>query len=857
MKPVSPEQDFKGYFHNVDPTLLQPGVLTYPSVNCFIPSADKVVPRKPRKLLGENGEIQEGIIGNYEKFSNSAGIEFEIRAYGEVVQALYNGEWITLTVPGELKTPKHEFYFDDFLQISIDALETRMPRLIWVNGNDEVYSWTGGVAEITAINGNDIETTAPWVNLGFSGNIVSNGNIYTVTSNYDTDTLTLSSTVGLSVGDIVTAEIEVDGLPREFDVVSVSQNHAMYGSWQDRALYISNAYDRNAFLSNIQYNGVSGLNDVTFGGEYTGSTVKDVKITIDKLNPEENTEETAFNGRGDNLITFDGTGYTETGTNEYQVTIAADGGFTFTGTPAIVPDPLDILIGSTSGAIGLVMFLDAGGEDPQYFRLTEQDFQPGETITGTQGTYGTVFSVVPISWYALYKNGVFIPSGNPTTFQSFSNPFTDIPIADGITFQTENVILPAFGATWTYTRTFNPEAPDSVSVAVDGNTIGSNIPISDTPQPLVDGVTFEYINEVGHEVGDQWTLTLNPKIERAWANFFYSPSRKPFEGFILSLPSNFWTMKPQENKMYVNTKTGTWSTVETELSSDLLSEDIKMERLKSVSSSRALFPYMVGYMENYLVFIDENKKLLFIGRKELVELPQIGTLSRPVDKDFQRLSFEKGSIKFWDSKLWITSPTDTLMMCYDDLEEYWQPPQSIPECGKLSIVGNNLIAHSDLLNRSFELFTGEADDEPNYTVLVRTGYNTFGDRWQKKHAKASYIEGYIKGSPKLKLRLLKEYEGCGGILENEVNPVVCQLPTRAPIGAGSFGSHPNGSDQFQGLSHFRQMYNQYTGLNFYLLAFELECTSSNQTWELMNLGVDATIANQNNNEFKNQQILQN
>ena len=88
------------------------------------------------------------------------------------------------------------------------------------------------------------------------------------------------------------------------------------------------------------------------------------------------------------------------------------------------------------------------------------------------------------------------------------------------------------------------------------------------------------------------------------------------------LPSNFWTMDIQENVMYLNDARGNWSYLDLVLSADLLTETVIVQPLKQTTSSRALFPYMVGHFDNYISYVTENKTLDLIGRRKFLELPQ-------------------------------------------------------------------------------------------------------------------------------------------------------------------------------------------------------------------------------------------
>lgn len=302
--------------------------------------------------------------------------------------------------------------------------------------------------------------------------------------------------------------------------------------------------------------------------------------------------------------------------------------------------------------------------------------------------------------------------------------------------------------------------------------------------------------------------------------------------------------------MYVNDQYGQWSTINTQIAADLQSETISFDPLKQLSAAKAIFPYMISHMENEIVFVTENKHLEFIGRKKFLELPQMDYLSQPVAKDFEAASFVGGSMEYLNKRLHITSPAESVMLVYDNQagDKYWQPPQVYAENGILSIVENTLISHSNLRNQTFNLFTGKSDAGSAFTVVMRTPYLSFGDRWRMKNSNKSFLEGYIGGLPPLFFRAIQGIGGCAGVFEHEVQPVVCAGSSIAPLGEGSLGSHPDGSDlPDESLSHFNEIFPKYNPiLQYYFLAFELSCSTKNHTYEVLSMGVNELVSNTGN-----------
>lgn len=825
-KPIL-EEGWLGYFHNTDATRLPPNCLTYPSVNCLIPNRDKVVPAPGKTLIGVKYTHDKNwpIIGNKERFATMGGSVVEVRVtmsddadLKDIIDVLYPDpvtgifEWYQVTENVNPLSPavgklgmRARYWFDDWFDTNLNpALSLNLPRLVGVNGTNQILSWTGGIAPIVSIVPNaSISTTAgtTWTGLGFvdpslggSGSIVINGAAYAVTGGWNTDTLTMTNTAGISVNDIAFSQIQTDTAPIPFDVCRQNKNYMFYGSWTSRQFFQSNGFGHDSMLEITAVQAVQ--NDLVIDpSPYTGTGEHVYRVTIDSVAP--NT--TVFNGQGANALIFDSTGYSASGNNSYKVYIYQ--ATTYTGS-------------------------------------TVNDFW---------------------YYYLVYKNGIQVGTAtilqNVLTGTPLTGPF---PVTDGITFQIPPEIIGTLypmgaGPYTSYTGYLNAAdswqldigSYDTFQWQIDGaSPVATFVPITGAPQTLSDGLQITFVSKNGHTLGDYWEITADQAVTKAWTNFYYTlPVRKPGEGYIYRLPSNFWTMEPQEEEMYVNTQYGQWSYVSTVLSADLQSETVSLTPLKQTASSRVIFPYMIGHDDNNLVFITTNKKLESIGRREFVQLPQIGYLSQPVELDFQAASFENGSMKYLDKRQYIASPNDVGMMIYDNQEgiKYWQPPYNLPEIGILSIIDDSLIAHSNLRDQTFSLFTGQSDNGAAYTVRMRMPYNSYGDRWQKKNSSNSFVEGHIQGVPPLILSVYLGVNGCGGIYSHLVEPITCVADDSAPFGQGEHGSHSFGNDIFTSdKPHFNEIYKKFNPiLEYYFAAPEIECTTMNHSYEILSLGLNA------------------
>jgi hypothetical protein len=886
-------EKWQGYFRYTDPTILPANVLTFPSINCFIPNKDKIEPRLGSTLLGQAFTTDKSwpIIGHKKRFTTMGGADVEVRVTKsddtnkkDIIEVLYPNpvtgalQWYQITEnTNPLAAGLHRYYFDDWFDTNLNpALSLNLTRLIWVNGLKKIFSWTGGIAPIVSIVANTSITTTTgvtWASLGFvdpalggSGNIVINGLAYAITGGWATDTLTLTNTTGISVNDLAFAQIQQDDpttdnttpLDVAFDVCRNNKGYMFYGNWKSRKLFMSNQFGHSATQEITSSQAVQNDLVVDQSIPYTGTGSHVYRITIDAVNPNINTQ--TFSGSGLNDAVYDTTTYNGTlgVLNEYKVLILGDFTANFTVASSAHYTLGEIVQGATAGDLAQVVttYPSGAGDTVLGLKIFSGTFAAGNTITGSSsGALGTVATAYYQNYFQYTKNGTIvnldIGAGSRPINQVITNSIT---LIDNLSIKFASFFGHTVGDV--FALSIRQGGADTFHWQNDGGTASAPIAITTANQLIELGLTISFTSKTGHAIGDFWNITVDQKVTKAWTNFYYTlPIRKPGEGYIYQLPSNFWTMAPQEEQMYVNTQYGYWSYVSTVLSADLQSESVSLTPLKQASSSKVIFPYMIGYLDNDLIYVTENKTLDTIGRQELIQLPQVGNLSQPVALDFQDCTFEDGSMEYLEKRLYITSPKQNIMLCYDNqpLNKYWQPPQVIPENGILSIVGNTLISHSNIRNQTFNLFTGTSGDNgSNYTVRARSAYMTGVSRWVWKQANATFSEGYISGAPPIKQKVYLGVNGCGGIYEHLVQPVVCITKNRAPLGSGALSSHQLGSDRFSPNNHFNEMYQQYKPiLKYRFVSLELECIATNHSYSWLSMGINEITGNFGNNDLKN------
>lgn len=904
-QPYESLDNWRGYFDRRETTMLPGNALIAPSKNCFIPDSDVVVPRKGSKIyFQDETPEQTGVIGGYKKYKNLGGVEMDVRAYrsdsarGDVVEVLFNNKYVPITEPVNPygSGTGDRIYFDVFFDSNLDFSKTKnLPRLCWVNGKEdnnrkgEVYSWTGGIAVIDSVTGTTISIAdRNFRALGFTDNasevikVVVNGQNYTVSAGLDTNTITIGDTTGISPGDIVTSQVEMDKLDRPMQMLRENKGYMFYGHENYQNWYMSNAFGRPATAKILESH--ASLDDmiVVNPEKYTGKGLNNYRIQIDSIDPATDAIlniDQKFYGTG-TPIQFDTSGYNITNSkNKYVLKCVSD--YILTGSSGTYSGTFkngEIVVGQTSGATGILVN-NTGETFPvnlvSGIKLLYGSFIKGEQVKGQEsGATINIYTFQIGSSVSLFKNDELVIIYRPAPFDisqislnGSSYPFQQITI-DGLVFDPQNYsyLHLNYGDYLELnieTKEADPGSPDEYVWQMNTGALSSPEDIDEgVDTEINNGLEVQFGNEQGHEVGDYWIIQVVQAIDRPWATFYYSIDlstqeaiRRPGEGYIYKLPANFWTMETLEDSIFVNCSNGEWGYTTSTLSENLKSENINFTPLKQAGANKVLHQYMTGHSRNDMVFINENKQLDSLGRILDMDNLQMTDISNEVKNGFLNASFVKGSINYQDEKIWITSPDETIMFVYDEKNKYWHPPQYIPENGILTTIGNDLYSHSyvQTLTRMLNDPTAVGDDDTEYEVLIKTSNYDYGSRWKKKTSNEAYFEGYIEGNPHMELQIYKDVDGCGGIKSTPILPIFCKdmSSNDAVFGGGEFGDHDFGSDNTRGKGTYaRFIYDKLGVMDYYFASLGFYARNKTHNYKILSIGLNTVESKSNNKEYK-------
>lgn len=271
-------ENWIGYFNKRDQLKLDFRALMRGSYNCLINDTEKVSIRPGYQLFGAEKTVANGIKRPYD-WQTSTLVERNMRTYSGLIEVLYDGTWLPI-IAGFTKT---NFEFTEWW----DRTEV-IDKLLFVNSDSNIYSWTGGITEIASVTSNTI--TKKWWLTGTSFSFTAKADA--VTNAYISDSSNGFVTAGFAVGDyvVISGSTSNDGtylvsgvtagvltlaltelLTTEAsgDTVIVQKENA--GTWAEQRFATTGT--RKITIGNVEFQYTGGENTGTLTGVTTDPTL--------------------------------------------------------------------------------------------------------------------------------------------------------------------------------------------------------------------------------------------------------------------------------------------------------------------------------------------------------------------------------------------------------------------------------------------------------------------------------------------------------------------------------------------------------------------------------------------------------
>lgn len=161
--PFQIRSQFGGYVNKRDKTNLPPGFLIAGSKNVISTDGDLVGIRKGYTVLGDENSDLYNIEGSYEWVSNIAGEDegqIALRSYDDELEFLHENQWYRLL---------DGWSAVDFNFVSYYDTTEGLDLILFVNGDSNIYDWSGGVCEFASCTANTLTKsgTKSWAECRF------------------------------------------------------------------------------------------------------------------------------------------------------------------------------------------------------------------------------------------------------------------------------------------------------------------------------------------------------------------------------------------------------------------------------------------------------------------------------------------------------------------------------------------------------------------------------------------------------------------------------------------------------------------------------------------------------------------
>ena len=245
---------FKGYITKPDKTNIEDGILVNGSQNVLFNDGERIVARQGYTLDGASNASLTPVESSYD-WDTSTGVERNLRSYDDELEVrILDGTTVTWTRVLDGWTSV-DFNFATYWDVNEVS-----DILLFVAGDANVYSWSGGLATLASStvntltkNGTETWAEARFVVAGtdYDKTVTINGTTYTYTGGEGTTTLTgvtpdpSGEAANSDVIQKPTTHTSVPASGVTNDLIEVLNNQVWYGSLTSGNIYVSKINDFN------------------------------------------------------------------------------------------------------------------------------------------------------------------------------------------------------------------------------------------------------------------------------------------------------------------------------------------------------------------------------------------------------------------------------------------------------------------------------------------------------------------------------------------------------------------------------------------------------------------------------------
>lgn len=816
---------FQGYVSSIDPTTAGIGVMIGGSQNTYKSLLGTICNRCGLKRRGPANAAAAGIVSSFE-WETSLGIT-------RVLNVIPDGSTYDLQVEFDNGSGLNYYTILTGMQSGLlsfspwysDTLQKDV--LIFVNGQQELNEWGGGVASIITAN------NATGIIMGtYSPNSV-NGPPYGISA----------GGIGYALGDLLTisagnndAVLEVDQISDNSAVASVTIANAGSGYVVGDTVKIATSSSFFVILKVTSIGGGGTVTGLSIQANGVGYTVSSAHATV--------------------ALSASGTGLTVNITS-VGVTILA-WHLKNNGTGYSIANNVATTGGSGSGATAAIKAVGQG-------RVT---------ISGTQtlSQLGFAGSLTPTSDTGSTNGGSLIVNGTTYTYQALGdNGFSFVGVSPDPTVTAGGVALSPVTVTDTSPESAVVSARLEETFENDWvNTIGNQLYIGDYSSRLVHisssiDTSLDSVYGYLDYIVPDFRAPGNPDLLILDSNSRGATSKTGQKGNAVvfgSLGDSYSVTRAQE-VFTANDSSG----------DVFIYENVSIDKSTSSDLSSPLGQDFIDSIGDTIIFLDDNHQLRQFGTLRNLTTPVYPILSLDVYTEFSNIDFTAGKLRAVSEQsgetVYITAPKTGNLYFYQirekvdavgnlTSERLWQPP-FIVGCSRVAVIGGITYVYSNSNPQLYQLWdTGQfSDDSPSnepipYESHAIFAYISLAQRTRQLFFDKLYYEGYMTRGTTLYNNIYQEYQGAKNIatvtVNNPVNPgkKVAKFydSTSTPsLGDISLGLVPLGEGvsgigiQARNIPKFRAM-RRTQAADMFEFALDMASYLVDCQWELLILGAN-------------------
>ena len=251
---------------------------------------------------------------------------------------------------------------------------------------------------------------------------------------------------------------------------------------------------------------------------------------------------------------------------------------------------------------------------------------------------------------------------------------------------------------------------------------------------------------------------------------------------------------------------------------------------------------------NGIIFVTEDKEMLFMKRQEFIDYPQSVSISDPIKPTFFQGVHDDASGIVFKSKIYYAYKQDSsstfndTVIVYDLIRNRWFMPFVGWNVADWTIINNELHWHSSTSPNSYRVIDDKTDNGLPFTTVLRTHSEDFGFPQYQKNVPEIMLELYMTDSTQIQFDILYDEDGYTEVVTTtldgtkDTNNIIDSTHYNT-LGANAFGTERFGSnDNINGMKKYRYIIPLKANNEFYNIALQFSTNNGSSNYELIRYG---------------------